>query len=990
MIQIFFQLPRFKDFSPLGQMLIGVAFLLAIHVCPGGLAYGQVPPITPSEIGGLGTNVANPVDIGSGFTKIDITGGTRPGGGSNLFHSFGDFNVPENHIANFKNGPTNPATSNILSRVTGGNPSNIFGTIQTEGFGNANLFLMNPAGIVFGPNASLDVSGSAHFTTADYLKLSDGVQFTALPSAQDAVLSIYPVSAFGFLDSSVSPISVEGSTLSVGDGQAISLVGGDISIGSGLNALEGQIGLASVASPGEVIAGTFDTSPNVNGDAFTTMGNISLLEGSILDVSGDAAGSVVIRGGELLMTNAIISADTGDSSGAAVAVDINISGDISIASDTNSAITAIANGAGDSGEVRLTSKNLTAQSSISDFFTALIDTSNFGTGNSGSITLNVESGNLTADGGPFSGVFIESGSGGDGNGGNVTIKAGNAEFTFTAISTGDFNLFGFGSGGHFSIEADSLTMDTVSIATDSFNSRGGDLTFNAHDITFSGNSSIGVLSLFGESVITINANHFVMDGSNLLNQTALAAGGGVTLNADSVELKNFSQIASQTFGDGDSGAIHVMATEHITISDDPTLAFAPGGIFTNSFGDPDLGMNGKAGAIELTTPLFTMSGGARLNSTTESSGRGGDISINAQNVLISGQRIPEVGSDTFGLGSTRASGIYTRTVGSDSAFCSGPCGASGNISIAGGSIELTKGAVLDSGTTSTGGGGNITVNVFENVSIAGTLDDGTPGGLFSRSTGTDPGSGEGGIIALTAGDSFFLKDGATVSASSSGPANAGNIQLTATDTILLDGATVTTEALQASGGNIKLIAQDLIRLNDSTISSSVEGNATTVGGDISLDPKFIILQNSHILAKAFQGQGGNISLIASQAVLVDPFSTLDASSALGISGSVNIQAPTKFLSGAILPLESQPVEVAALYGARCAAGSGGNFSTFVDSKAGSLSPVPGAFLASPLLNRAPSAPVVADRAAGQRAPVILTASIAPLVLGHAEPTTACP
>jgi hypothetical protein len=271
------------------------------------------------------------------------------------------------------------------------------------------------------------------------------------------------------------------------------------------------------------------------------------------------------------------------------------------------------------------------------------------------------------------------------------------------------------------------------------------------------------------------------------------------------------------------------------------------------------------------------------------------------------------------------------------------------------------------------------------------LDDGTPGGVFSQTTGTDADSGAGGIIALTAGDSFFLKDGATVSASSGGPANAGNIQLTATDTILLDGSTVTTEAAQASGGNIKLTAQDLIRLNNSTISSSVQGDATTAGGNINIDPDFIVLQNSQILAKAVQGQGGNISLIANNAVLVDPLSVLDASSALGVSGSVDIQAPIQNLSGTLAPLPEDNAPVTALYGARCAAGSGGHFSTFVDSKADSLSPAPGAFLASPLLNLSAPAPSVAEGSAGQKAPVILTASIAPLVLGHAgDPATACP
>src|SRR4029079_10133757 len=125
-------------------------------------------PITGS---GLNTQVGPAVTLPSGQTQYNITGGTGPGGGTNLFHSFGDFNVPNNNLANFLN-DSGLATSNILGRVTGGNPSAIFGTIQTNGpggFGNANFFLMNPYGILFGPNATVNVGGMMTFTTADYL-----------------------------------------------------------------------------------------------------------------------------------------------------------------------------------------------------------------------------------------------------------------------------------------------------------------------------------------------------------------------------------------------------------------------------------------------------------------------------------------------------------------------------------------------------------------------------------------------------------------------------------------------------------------------------------------------------------------------------------------------------------------------------------------------------------------------------------------------------
>jgi filamentous hemagglutinin family protein len=133
-----------KHYLWLRHLIFGLCLFLVI---PYTVSLAQeVPPITSS---GLHTTVSAPLTLPSGQTQFDITGGTRPGGGGNLFHSFGDFNVPNNHIANLLN-DSGLATSNILGRVTGGHVSNIFGTIQTTGFGNANLFLMNPTGFLFG------------------------------------------------------------------------------------------------------------------------------------------------------------------------------------------------------------------------------------------------------------------------------------------------------------------------------------------------------------------------------------------------------------------------------------------------------------------------------------------------------------------------------------------------------------------------------------------------------------------------------------------------------------------------------------------------------------------------------------------------------------------------------------------------------------------------------------------------------------------------
>ena len=514
----------------------------------------------------------------------------------------------------------------------------------------------------------------------------------------------------------------------------------------------------------------------------------------------------------------------------------------------------------------------------------------------------------------------------------------------------------------------------------------GDITLGQAQEIILQDSLITAQGFDGGGNIMIDANQFLAMGSQIETVTVNEPGGNVTIVGEAVELTKGSTITSSTSGNAGAGDLTLNATDHVKLSEIGGID-RPSGLFSNSFGF--FGSLGGSGGIQITTPLLEMADGARINTVTSSSGSGGDVTINAsQSVSISGEVQGISPEPLFSLGSLKPSGIFTSTIGGS---CIGPCGNAGKVSITTVDLTIEPGGQINSGTSSSGNGGNVAVNATEAITISGTLSDGTSSGIFSRSISTDPDAGRGGNIVLTAGESFFLGNGSAVSASSTGPANAGDIQLTAVDTILLDEAMVTTEAAQASGGNIKLTAEDLIQLNDSVISSSVQGDENTAGGNINVDPEFIILQDSQILAKAVEGQGGNITLIANQAVLVDSFSVLDASSALGVSGSVNIEAPTKFLSGAIVPLEKQPVEVATLYGARCAAGAGGNFSTFVDSKIDSLSPTPGSFLASPLLTPSAQTNAMADSSSISPSPVVLTASIAPLLLGSAgEPMTACP
>jgi hypothetical protein len=260
-----------------------------------------------------------------------------------------------------------------------------------------------------------------------------------------------------------------------------------------------------------------------------------------------------------------------------------------------------------------------------------------------------------------------------------------------------------------------------------------------------------------------------------------------------------------------------------------------------------------------------------------------------------------------------------------------------------------------------------------------------------------------------AGQNFTLSDGATVSVSSSGFANAGNITLGANNTILIDKATVTTEIATppfgspgtavALGGNIKLTAGNEIRLTDSQVTSRVQEGSGDAGS-INLDPDFIVIKNSDVLSTAISGNGGPITLIANSAILIDSFSRLNADSQFGGSGTITIQSPIQNLSGTITPLPQNTLSVTALYGSRCVAGAGGHFSTFVDSKADSLAPRPGTFLASPFLPFSNVSHAGAVRNAGtssevsekeQATPLQLASYSPPMLFGQADGmSAACP
>jgi hypothetical protein len=215
--------------------------------------------------------------------------------------------------------------------------------------------------------------------------------------------------------------------------------------------------------------------------------------------------------------------------------------------------------------------------------------------------------------------------------------------------------------------------------------------------------------------------------------------------------------------------------------------------------------------------------------------------------------------------------------------------------------------------------------------------------------------GKGGAITLQ-GTDLGIANKSSITAESHGAKNAGQIALISANNISITDSTISTEALNASGGDIKLTAPNTVMLRNSTLTASVGGGNETTGGKIDIDPQYVVIQNSNVIARAADGTGGRIAIQADQAVLVDPSSQIDATSSRGINGQILIQSPIQQLAGAIAPLPQAFAVAANLYGQRCAAQKGGQFSSFVQGARDGVPPQPGELLASPLLFESETAP----------------------------------
>lgn len=690
---------------------------LAPIVC---LAIGGIVVLSDVEVSAqlvpdatLGNENSRVTPLGEAMRRID-GGAIR---GENLFHSFQEFNVGDSQTVHFAN-PN--GIQRILTRVTGGDPSEIFGTLGV--FGNADLFLINPNGISFGAKAALDVNGSFVASTADSLVFED-VEFSATDTGANPILSMgVPLGLqYGSNSGSITNASrsmgrtrpfnsVELPTgLQVPDGKTLALVGGDVNlVGGSLSAFSGRVELGSVASSDTVRLIPVDNGWTFGYDEVERFGDIHFSQGSVVDVSGfsllppsepnmmpdrqftstRAGGAVQVQANNLTLRNAAITSQTvGEIAGSDISINSSFLTDIGGALETplgnrSAGIFAQISGAADGGNLSIRTAQLRLQNE------AEISTATRGKGNAGNLTINASD--------------------------SVELSG------FSGIAT-------------------QVVLDTSQAKPQP-------------------------------------------DGTVVIPETT-GRGGNLTVSTRQLLIED-SQINASTRGQGNAGNIIVNASEIIEIrgeipSQDPRsqLMVDSSGLFTQSEPlprsrtivlTPDgrvFKITGNSGNITLETERLVVEQGGQISASTRSQGLGGNITVRASEIELRGRRSDGMSGGLFTItrGPNRAGNLTIDTdrliiedgaavsvegerldesndpIGNDS------IGDAGNLRIHADDIRLDRNALI-SATTESRQGGNI------------NIDTATIAGFNNSDISADAGRGQGGVIEITAEGIFGLEE----------------------------------------------------------------------------------------------------------------------------------------------------------------------------------------------------------------------------------------
>jgi filamentous hemagglutinin family protein len=797
--------------------------------------------------------------------------------GSNLFHSFEAFSIGDGEIARFTG---SPSIANIVSRVNGGTRSEILGELEST-VPDANLFLLNPYGVFFGPNSELDVQGSFYASTADVLRFDEGPDFFARATTRPATLSSAPPAEFGFLQEPTGDITFDRAQLAVNEGRTLSAVGGEVLVFGGpspsLAAPGGRVQLVSVASPGVNVP--LDASElDVGGLVAGALGNVSLTDGAVLQVDSESGGAfgtgrIVIRGGQFVMLGGGLNARTNNAiAGDPTAVDVAVTGAVVIGDDDGSRATIQSfsrSTGGATGDIRFAADSVT----LRDRARVVGQTSGAAPGAGVDVDANeviLESGGQiftrsrgAGDAGTIaiSGPAIEAEGESADRAESVTLAGGAQVFT-----RGDGDATG--RGGRVELAAQSL--EVTGDGTEVFSLSEGDSAGRVIHVAAgrvrvadggrifseaSGNEAGAAIEIVADGVGVADPEAFALEvterGAITSLATADGAGGAIRIHAANARVSDDGQVASETRGGGPGGLVDVTA--------DAELELASEG--------------------QITTLV-----------ASTARGRGGDLVVRAGSVKVTGGEDPDFVAQISAL--TESKGQLEGE------------GRGGDLTLEAGSVELIDGGQIRATTDGDAAAGHLTLTVREDLHLPSSNCDGVcirgvsiggarPSGIFATS-GSDPdtpaaeqATGDGGDVVVNA-RFVRLESGGEIGASTLGKGNAGSLTIwnqgeNAQLVSILGDPTgeksvVATQGSVGSGGDLKIFADDLEFVDGGEASASTTDSGNS--GSVVIEAQRVLIQG-----ESSEGPSGVFAQTVSGVV-----SPGDPDNRAGDAGSIDITA----------------------------------------------------------------------------------------------------
>jgi filamentous hemagglutinin family protein len=838
-------------------------------------------------------------------SQLTIDGGTHAG--TNLFHSFENFNLPANWEAHFNN----PATArHIITRITGNQASQIDGLIRANH--QASLIFLNPNGIEFGETAQLQLGGSFIASTAEGLLFDDGRQYNAVsPSLDEPLLTVTvpvglqfgnnpaPIRNQSLASSSLIPSLdaplplVNPPGLTVAPGQTLALFGGDIHLEAGnLSSFGGQVMLGSFAENSQV---TWQQHPDtgflLNPDSVIVGGTVTLSQGATVSSSGLGGGAIDLYGDRLLMSQgASLRADTfGPIDGQGITITTR---DIQMSDRAFISSSSFSSGAG--GDISLSGDRLNIQGTQPGVLLAQLLNGTFdptqpqdgiyalslGSGPTGDVIVSGSAVDISQ------GAVILTTALNQGPGGDIEINA--ATFRLSDRSVLISGTTAAGQSGDIRLYIDQLQVEN------------GGVVSTASSAT--GSAPSGNLDVIADRItLQRTPAGAIIPGGLFTSTLGQGNAGNLSIDTRELEARGGMQISAASSSAGQGGNLRIHATDSISLSQTSDDNVWLSGVFTTSSLLEVVGQQGTAGAgsLEIVTQRLTLNSGARISAATAGAGAAGRLSIRA------GESVDIAGETLSASGIREPSALFAESRGA---------GEAGNLQVITPWLRLRDGAEIAVRGRGTGAAGNLEI-------IADRIDI-----LNNAEIGASTVDGAGGNVRLNFRE-LTLDAQAQVSVSSLGQGNAGDVELQGQQLTMNNGRIAATSIL-GQGGNLNINLDNVAILRQTSQLSTRAGTAATAGGDggnMSLQLGAIaLLDGSSIDANAFQGSGGNIQ-VATQGLFLGQNSQITASSQFGVDGTVTIQTPDAEAATGLVELSERPLDPTRQIASGCAVSDGNTF-----------------------------------------------------------------